>query len=110
MVASYNIDLALVITMKCISVQRPVYTATLGNPFIARSTISRLRNLLRFFSTIFHFRVTSESFHLGEERGGKTKLERSGSLNEIVARWIGIIGEKSFVIGIDGARSIVGQF
>lgn len=35
-------------------------------------------------------------------------MERSGSLNEIVALWIGIIREKSFVIGIDGGRSMGG--
>ena len=36
-------------------------------------------------------------------------MERSGSLNEIVALWIGIIREKSFVIGIDGGRSMGGR-
>lgn len=70
--ASYNVDLALVITTECISVQRPVCTAILRNSFVARIAFEISAD---FSLAIFHFRVTSESFHLG---GGKRRKDEIG--------------------------------
>lgn len=76
MVASYNVDLALVITMKCISVQRPVYTATLGNPFIAHIAPSK-------FVTIFlhYFSFSSNERVVPSWRGKRRK-------DEIGEKWL----------------------
>lgn len=76
MVASYNVDLALVITMKCISVQRPVYTATLRNPFIAHIAPSK-------FVTIFlhYFSFSSNERVVPSWRGKRRK-------DEIGEKWL----------------------
>lgn len=50
--ASYNVDLALVITTECISVQRPVLYRNSSKLF---RRAYRVRNFCRFFSGYFSF-------------------------------------------------------